>query len=174
MLLISSDELKCHNFSFLLQAELAADACGEDFTVQSFTVESLLACLRAGVPAIVAYDRDPNTHLPCLQRGTSAHWGAIRGAAWLKTNTPANTPIRSSNSTATENARDASANHNDTMLVLVGHTMSAHPFVCSFAELLASNAQLHTAKKDNGPWLVPSDGPDLKGLLMPMKPNQTP
>ena len=141
--------------------------------MQSFTAESLLACLRAGVPAIVAYDRDPNTHLPYLQRGTSAHWGAIRGAAWLTTNASTNTPLGSLNSTATENARDASANDNGTLLVLVGHTMSAHPFVCSFAELLASNAQLHSAKKDNGRWVVPSDGPNLKGLLVLMKPNQT-
>jgi len=130
-------------------------------------VQTLLACLRAGSPAVVAYDRDPNTHLPCLQQGTSAHWGAVRGVVFLSTQASGSTSTRNFEGSATENNYDASVNDNGSLMVLVEHTMSAHPFVCSFAELVASNAQLHMAKKDTARWVVPEGGPNLRGLLVP-------
>jgi hypothetical protein len=144
---------------FLPQAELAADACGEPFAVRPLSAPTLRAALRAGLPVVVAFDRDPNTHLPCLRGGACAHWGAVRGAAW-------------EGERADDDADDDDANGecNGSLLVLVGHTMSARALVCSFSELAASNAQLLQAKEGNGRWQVPKDGPDLQGLLVPLAP----
>ena len=39
---------------------------------------------RGGTPIAVAYDRDHNTHLPCLRGGKAAHWAVIRGYCWAR------------------------------------------------------------------------------------------
>ena len=104
--------------------------------------------LKAGRPVAVAYDQDPNTHLPCLKGGSAAHWALIRGFA-------------SRDSTMDE---DLGSRRN--FLLLLSHSLSPRPLVCSFESLAASNAQLASVKtneKGVGRWAIPGGGMKLSG-----------
>ena len=131
------------------------------------------------VQVLVAYDRDPNTHLPCARGGSAAHWGLVRGLAW-----PSNLSC--------EKVPGGDTADDSSLVALVSHTMSAHPFAVSFQDLAASNIQLHEkfvsseidgslngrpdavefpGPFDRGRWKIAEGGPDLAGFcLYPLLP----
>lgn len=103
----------------------------------------------AGLLVLVAYDTDGTRgHVPVLQGGASAHWGIISGYV-------------------VGSAASGKGSGGD-LAVILQHSLSAAPVVCSLAQLVASNQQLRAAnhrKVATSGWVVGADGPQLAGLL---------
>ena len=121
---------------------------------------------RGGTPIAVAYDRDHNTHLPCLRGGKAAHWAVIRGYCWARDGGGEDGGEGGCEADA------ASDQVSDRLLLLLSHGMSGRPFVCSHRELARSNAQLDGHHHHDGRWsfpptyVIPEGGPRLAGLCI--------
>ena len=150
--------LRClQNAVVLLQAQMGADATGVSMKRSPLTGESVVSFVKRGCPLLVAYDRNPNTHLPEEAGGAHAHWGLVRGFARRLTGF---SPKPSGDSSAASNGDECGG-----LVVLLTHTMSQRPLVCPFSALARSNGQLREPKQGNR-FVLPAAGMDLSGSLI--------
>lgn len=129
---------------------------GEMSHVNSSIVSSI-----SGVPVILAYDRDLNTHLPIQNNGLSSHWACLRGYLRYKPFQRGDTE----NGTANFNGI-AEVEEEEVIILLFSHGMSLNPMVCTLNEFMASNNQLKTDNLLNKHWIVPDGESHLSSLCL--------
>jgi hypothetical protein len=157
-------------FSARSLASLCSNFCCAPMAVVPLSLASLRASLSKGLPVLVAYDRDHNTHLPCVGRGgASAHWALVRGwAQWQQ-------GIGGGEDSGGVGVGGGVGGAK--LLLLLSHGMSSKPFACTFTSLQKSNEQLFPPGSETDllleklrgdrRWVLPcGDLPDLAGVCI--------
>lgn len=121
---------------------------------------------------IVPYDSKPGNCEPCLSKGRCAHYAVVVGVIFQVESAVGNLICDSNiywiDSKLTNELQDMLLNvsadrHKKNLWIIFQHSASKRPVITKWSNLVASNAQLTHAISTKSSWIVPEDGPQLKG-----------
>lgn len=159
---VSNDgELFCaYNLSYVACQSLGLNLMVTELSASKAILNEILA----GRPVLIPYDRDLSNHGPSMAEGGQAHWAAVIGVITPCDNgdfdngTSALLEIPevvsklyildATNSLGSNSAciLTKTVRTDDVVYLICMHGMSQKPFVCTFNDMMQSNAQLQRSK----------------------------